>query len=363
MGPNILGNDCFAFGRRVLEQNMREIAPRVLSARRPRASSNEEPPFLTPRPKASRRPNPDFAPISAAGYLADALQVTVPSRARALGGAAWRTGAGRAALNIDTVDRRPRKSMRTHCSSSPSPCPATGDVDDGCCITDIGYGFRTTVSTNLAPLHSPSRAPHLVALRFATLPKNLGPPPRSSRSCKLSAPVWAHIGWATFALPSGSSPSSARDLFDDYLAFDLGGDDFRKHAMPPCDLTVGVLIDDFVAIRVQTRVRADSFPRGPEAAVFLSASVPVPRAEQGMRGRCLEGVIVEQRRRTRSGTFPASLCRGSSTVSVWLLRVVGCRRSGAALFHFQGAKWTTHLEGFLLNDFTSFALRSTRDDV
>ncbi|KAJ7503263.1 Alpha/Beta hydrolase protein [Mycena galericulata] len=38
-------------------------------------------PFLTPRPKASRPPNPDFAPISAAGYFTDALQVVVPSRA------------------------------------------------------------------------------------------------------------------------------------------------------------------------------------------------------------------------------------------------------------------------------------------
>ncbi|KAJ7719621.1 Alpha/Beta hydrolase protein [Mycena maculata] len=37
-------------------------------------------PRRTPRPKAARPPNPDFAPISAEGFFADALQVDVPER-------------------------------------------------------------------------------------------------------------------------------------------------------------------------------------------------------------------------------------------------------------------------------------------
>ncbi|KAJ7183696.1 Alpha/Beta hydrolase protein [Mycena filopes] len=38
-------------------------------------------PFLTPRPRTKKPPNADFAPISAEGYFADALQVLVPERA------------------------------------------------------------------------------------------------------------------------------------------------------------------------------------------------------------------------------------------------------------------------------------------
>ncbi|KAJ7018251.1 hypothetical protein C8F04DRAFT_1152096 [Mycena alexandri] len=37
-------------------------------------------PFLKPRVRAPKKPNPDFAPISAVDYFADALQVLVPSR-------------------------------------------------------------------------------------------------------------------------------------------------------------------------------------------------------------------------------------------------------------------------------------------
>ncbi|KAJ7035259.1 Alpha/Beta hydrolase protein [Mycena alexandri] len=37
-------------------------------------------PFLKPRVRAPKKPNPDFAPISAMDYFADALQVLVPSR-------------------------------------------------------------------------------------------------------------------------------------------------------------------------------------------------------------------------------------------------------------------------------------------
>ncbi|KAJ7734832.1 Alpha/Beta hydrolase protein [Mycena metata] len=37
-------------------------------------------PFLKPRVRAPKKPNPDFAPISAGDYFADALQVLVPAR-------------------------------------------------------------------------------------------------------------------------------------------------------------------------------------------------------------------------------------------------------------------------------------------